>query len=559
MLDKPDSIFTLGLELEDNILKGIQLSFLKGKPTLESFFEVDVSQNNDNVKPLYIRPNQSLQEISKKFVSVTSLDTSETFIRQIDIKLKKEKDILETLAFQAEPLLPYPVENAVLEKIKVSGNQEGTKLTLIAARNDHLKNHLEQWQGLNIDPEVVSCVPVALGLFGNYLLARQATYFILHVGYDSTSCVLMNEGKLAAAQSLPLGIYSLREAFLKDVTGDEERNSFENFDFAGLDSSKLPQFHLASEALKRGITRVLYSMTKQSKVKEAAEVLITGSTGHLTNLTPFLVEQLKNQVIYPEPISNLSSEQLQEFAIPFGNALNAIHKNPNPINFRQRDFSYPNPWKRLMKPIGIYLGLCFLCALAFSFFGNAYIAYREDQIKTSFVELLALTNKPYQTFEDQYLSKFPDEAKNVPLSELKQEDLLNRINFLEKELQSIPDSFALLPNVPRVSDLLAWLSAHPILLSKQDNQTLHQPIQIENLAYTMVKRPEQTKKQEKYQIKVDIEFSSPTPKQAREFHDALIAPNDFVDPKGEVKWSSNRGKYRTSFFLKDKTNYPSAS
>lgn len=64
----------------------------------------------------------------------------------------------------------------------------------------------------------------------------------------------------------------------------------------------------------------------------------------------------------------------------------------------------------------------------------------------------------------------------------------------------------------------------------------------------MTKRPEQNKKQEKYQVKVEMEFTSPTPKQAREFHDALIAPNDFVDPKGEIKWNSSHGRYRTSFF-----------
>jgi len=59
-------------------------------------------------------------------------------------------------------------------------------------------------------------------------------------------------------------------------------------------------------------------------------------------------------------------------------------------------------------------------------------------------------------------------------------------------------------------------------------------LQIENLSYSMVKRPELTKKQERYQVKVELEFTSPTPKLAREFHDALIAPNDLVDPKGDI-------------------------
>jgi type IV pilus assembly protein PilM len=83
-------------------------------------------------------------------------------------------------------------------------------------------------------------------------------------------------------------------------------------------------------------------------------------------------------------------------------------------------------------------------------------------------------------------------------------------------------------------------------------------IQIDTFSYTMTKHPDQKQRLEKYQVKVDLEFSSITPKAAREFHDALIAPNAIVDPKGEIKWGTNKNKYRTSFYLKDRTLYPSS-
>jgi type IV pilus assembly protein PilM len=145
--------------------------------------------------------------------------------------------------------------------------------------------------------------------------------------------------------------------------------------------------------------------------------------------------------------------------------------------------------------------------------------------------------------------------------ELDDESLLERINYLEKDLQAIPDIFPLLPNIPKVSDVLAWLSTLHIQIGKKSKGELPnaQSIQIENFNYTLVKRPEQNKKQEKYLVKVEIEFTSPTPKQAREFHDALIAPNNFVDPKGEVKWNTSHGRYRASFYLKDRTVYPSST
>ena len=109
-----------------------------------------------------------------------------------------------------------------------------------------------------------------------------------------------------------------------------------------------------------------------------------------------------------------------------------------------------------------------------------------------------------------------------------------------------------------MSDILGWLSRHEAIVGLDEKGETEHRLQIENFSYVMVKRPQQGKKQEKYQVKVELEFTSPKPKWAREFHDALINPNDWVDPKAEVKWSSNHGKYKTSFFLKDKTVYPSS-
>jgi type IV pilus assembly protein PilM len=113
--------------------------------------------------------------------------------------------------------------------------------------------------------------------------------------------------------------------------------------------------------------------------------------------------------------------------------------------------------------------------------------------------------------------------------------------------------------VPRASDVLAWLSTNPHIVGTElDKADKSNRIQLESFSYKLVKRPEQNKMREKYQARVELEFSTQTPRFAREFHDYLLSSNDFVDPKGDVKWSSERGRYRASFFLKDKTLYPTA-
>lgn len=562
MTDKPNALNTLGLEIEADTLKGAELCLQKGQPVIKRLFSVKISKGDDNVNPLYIKDSATLsQKTLQNNLVVTPMPTNEVLIRPLEIKLKKEKDIDAVLAFQAEPLLPYPLENGIVDRISVAPTQEGTQLTVLAVRKDHLQQHLNMWHNLKVEPEVVSCVPAALAVFAAQFHPMEEPFFVVHLGLTATTCVLIYQKKLIAAASSPVGIQDLREAFAKDYAVDGPL--FEKLDFEHLEASTAPALAALKESLRAEVTRAIYALSKQVKGKEIAEILVTGEGTALNQLASNLLNPLHKVLTAPEedPNNRFSIEELQSYAVPIGCALSCLPKQVDQINFRQQEFAYPHPWKRFKKPLAIYLILCLLTAAALYLFGSSYANFQEDSLKSEYSNLLVMMNKPYNAFEKEVEKKYPpeihlEEGQTLQLKDLSQEDLIVRLRMLEKEMQSTPDSFPLMPNTPRVSDVLAWLSQHKALIG-QPGEGL-EPIQIENFSYAMVKRPEQTKKQEKYQVKVELEFTSQTPKQAREFHDALIAPNDFLDPKGEVKWSTNRGKYRTSFYLKDRTAYPSS-
>ncbi|MCB1213366.1 MAG: pilus assembly protein PilM, partial [Chlamydiia bacterium] len=115
-------------------------------------------------------------------------------------------------------------------------------------------------------------------------------------------------------------------------------------------------------------------------------------------------------------------------------------------------------------------------------------------------------------------------------------------------------NFPLLPLVPKVSDFLEWLCTLPSSV-EMANGKKRALIQVENFAYQFVKAPDKNRPREHYQVKVDLTFTAQESMHAREFHSALLEPNQFIDPRSEVKWSFSEGKYRTSFFLKDLTTY----
>jgi type IV pilus assembly protein PilM len=553
MIDKPDSPHTLGLELEGPILKMVQLTLIKGKPHLNRLFEIVVDPDNQlkssviitedsnkkkeesDVNPLYIAAKETpltdlnLRELINQHLVTTCLNGSQTIVRNFEIKLKKERDILAALPFQVEPILPFAFESAVIDKITIAKTVDGTELTIFAAKKDHIKKHIEQWKSIRIEPEVVSSESVALLSFSNHFFSSKSAYFIVYFAKNHITCSLIKNKKLIASQST-----FINESHANDV-----------------------------EPLANDTVRLLYALSKQMKGQDVLDVLYLGDLTHHEDLLKTLHAKLNKQraELNLDPNFAIGEFELQKFAVPLGLALSTLSRNEDLINFRQQELTYPDPWKHLKKPLAFYMliGLCL--AISFHFFGKAYLNTYEDEIKNEYVSLLSGMNKPYSAFEAEYLTKFPHEAKEfdeiVNVQLLTSDELNNRLSFLYNELQASPDMFPLFPNIPRVSDVLAWLSNHPNVVERDaENNITSALIQLESFTYTMVKKPENAKKQEKYQVKVEFEFNTATPKLAREFHDALIAPNNLLDPKGEVKWSSNRGKYKTSFYLKDKTVYP---
>ncbi|KAF3362577.1 Uncharacterized protein PHSC3_000816 [Chlamydiales bacterium STE3] len=556
----PSDDNTLGIDLDGDQIYAAFLANQKGKIKLVRLVQHSLTdQNSENVNPLYI--DGELENHSREYLLSASLDAHQVLVRRMRLKLTRDKDIEEVFAFQAEPLLPYPAENAILDKIMIEKQDGTTLLTLLSARKDYLQETLDRFDKFQLSPEIISCDPIALAAFADFFAPSETAVFTIHIGHADSFCALVKQGKLLASHASELGMNYLREAYEKDLQKPVSSEDLLSLDLESVSSNELPQLKKAIEKLVQELGWKVIAAAKETKLKEEAQLLVTGIGASFGQIP----QKIRDIVGYP--LQDLSSNELfdveptvlKNYAVAVGLALIAQPKTAVNVNFRKAEFSYPTPWKRFKKPLISYAGLSLLLALTFFLFGESYLQYSRDKLKEKYLSMLAMIQKPYEEFELSYENKHPHEKRTdetlIPIQELSQENLAKRLDFLERELRSIPDTFPLQPNVPRVSDVLAWLSTHPNVICEGEQKECI-PLTIENFAYTLVKRPEQNKKNEKYQVKVDLEFSTASPRIAREFHDALIAPNEMIDPKGEVKWSANRGRYRTSFFLKDKTQYP---
>lgn len=496
---------SIGVEESEDVFYIAKLSYSRGRVSIVS---LDKRAKEGDVKPLYM----------EECVCVTAVDARDVLVRSLDLAITKQKDVDAVVPFQSETLIPYPVENAILQWTSQKV-ENGTDVSVYAVRKDHLSSHLATWHKWQVEPEVVVSTQIALLEFARLFVPQQDYLYWVHVESQETTCLLLHEGKVLAAKAIPKTINIVTE-----------------------------------EELRLEISRTLFAMGKMVKRDTVQEIAFSGNCLSPLQLPEVLCKALNLRRKYftiPEGIL-VSLFDLEMFAIPIGAALCVLPSSHHKQNFRQKEFVHPHPWKRLKKPLIAYFGLCAIIAISAYLFTLSYTNYELARLRQAYGEFLVLLNKPYTEAE----AKFSQGEKEIPIAQLSAADIAERLNFWEKETQAVPVTYPFVPGVPRVSDVLAWLSTHPYIVGlSADEENAADAIRLESFSYSMVKRPENAKKNERYQVKVDLEFTSPTPKAAREFHDALISPNAIVDPKSEVKWSTNRGKYNTSFMLKDRTTY----
>ncbi len=560
MFDKPTANQTLGLELDSFALHVAAVSLNRNGVVIDALMDLPLESRfilETDVKPLYTEEEQKeLHSLAASHLIVTSLPTVDIIIRPLELALKKEKEIDAVLNFQAEPLLPYPIENGIIDRIILAKNKEGSRLAVLAARKDHIEAHLNQWKSLEIEPEVITADPVALTAFGLYFSPATPTYFGIYLGYTHSFCTLVIDGKLIASQAVAHGLNDLIIAIDGAANLGVQAAYASLMASASQESTKemleIIQPHL--DVWNMAVMRTVLSLAKQAKGFEINHILLTGPGSVFTALTNAIATSLNKAPIACEAtLGNYTEQQLCSFALPIGAALSALPTFSDQINFRKPPLAFPNPWKRMKIPLATYIGLCLALTCALFLFGKAYIHHQQIAVKQDYLNLLSILHKTHDEFEKEHHLKGGSSENGV--DSLTDDEIEERLNIIEKEIAAIPQLFPLQPNVPLVSDVLAWLSTYPSFQPLQEGGSDQNTMKIESLSYMMVKRPDPTKKQEKYQVKAELELSSPTPKMAREFHDSLIEPNDFVDAKSEIKWSASRDRYRTSFFLKDKTLY----
>lgn len=407
----------LGISLEGKNIKIAIVSKVKNNLTLEK------------VEEFSELPPELLQE--KNLHIVTALAPEDVIRREVTLKLTKQKALLKALPFQLESLLPFSMEETVVHPFFFP-SKEKTDVIAFATTRLALKKHLTVLQEKGIEPDQISCIPIALARWARVMFPSQ----LLIGGIHQNTAIALEGEKVIFSQVLE--DTGRLEAFLK--------NKFGHYFMFPTEGPSLQDF-------------------------------------------PY--------------------EKLREFSIPIGLALDGMHQAP--CQFRQKDFKAPKEIKKnrliMLGSAAAALSLAFLVGAA----GSWILHSKEKALQSRIAAHFSASNTPLEQQLDDWQKKLAQDGQGFPL----------------------------LPDVPSVRDVLAWLG------------NLQEPsVEIVQFHYSLIQYPKAGEKQEPYGVKVDLEFKASNPATAHRFQEMLEKIPTLIDKKQKIAWTAQQDSYKISFALR---------
>jgi type IV pilus assembly protein PilM len=521
-----------GFHWEGQTLKVAILSSSKKKIVIEHL-EIPLLENpiEQNVKQVYISHPAAHK---KNLITVSGLDSWEVLLRELDLGLSSKKMILDTLPFQMESVIPYPPEELILLPFLDKAEKNQTSITLLAAKKSLLEDHIKKCISLEMDPDYVSSVPTALSRFAKYCARDHSSLFLFHLGLQKSSYSFISNNQLKSSQTLFYGLQDFINALTKDLPGrsiEEVHDCAREIDLFSIDKHRFPALDLFTIQFQKDLDRISSFLRKKSPSDCPFEFLYSGDLQPLFNFKPFL-ERYLGPSIDPSPFSdsNYDFSTLQSYAVPIGLCLDVLSQDKSSVQFRRGSFIPARLYKKRFKQAAAYCSLC-MALTALSWFSIHFLLEKKEG---------GLQGK-LQTYLDAYSEVKPDSDER---------GLEQSITAWEQLLSKQKRPFPYVSSAPQVSDFLVWLSAHPKLNLREKADQKEEKIEIKHVHYSLTKYPKAGENFDPYQAKIDLEFTSESPRLAREFHDALMAGDSMVNPKSEISWSVHQNTYHTSFFLK---------
>lgn len=465
-----------------------------------------------------------------KIGCISALRPDEVFVRHIDLPFKSNNKIFKALPFQMETLLPFDEASAITVPL-IQKEAKGSKITLFSFLKETLQKHVQEIGAFGFDPDVVTCIPMALHRFAKWYAEEAPSPLIFHFGWENSHVVYIQEGVLKKSLTIKIGFKQLIDAVKMQYPSSTEIDfQFIKEELVRNAERKNPSDRPLQEIIEnfnKQIHRVMEFLSRKEEIALSQGILFTGYADVIKLFIPMIPELDRPQI---EIALNLlcPKEKTALFAIEIGLALDALAQDKSSLQFRLGSFIAKKEWDKLQSKVRRTVIASAICSVAlFSSLAFTYVK-KQESLKQRFNHVASLAGKR--------ASDYPGMQKTVfYLDETDREikDLSKKVEIQEMEkfyLQEAPYFAAYLEKILKAGEDL---------------------IEIQGLSYMLEDYPHIGNPAGEYRIFVELTFVSKVEEGGEKFMDTILP-----EIKGLIQektiFTREKDGYKLTFYVQEK-------
>ena len=476
-------MYVLGLYSDGDYFKVSLISKRRGKIRIEFIKEFKKSIDNLNALKRILEKKTSFFHPSIEIVS--ALPSEEVFLRKLMIPLPGDRNVRKALEFQLSSDELYLEEDRYFVPLLKRKGKE-TEVNLYCYTKEAMEGHLQDVKTLGIDSEWVSTVSRALERFVQFFAIQTGSFFLFHLGWESSSMMYFSEGEMKKESSFKIGLKNIIDAVQKDqiILDSVDMTKMQELFIEAIEENKESHATAVFFEVEREISRAwTYIMESEKTSAGANKILFTGYAEFSRELKPYL-PPLDLEEIKLSPHLEFSVSQLSSYAIEIGLALDRVVSDKQTLQLGEGRFIPFAQKEKAKKYLNRYLGLSLMSAMMIFLMLNTCFMKKKLHLKNRYESAVVAIDhlEGEKKRKISYTPKGMLETKKALAGVIKGQKLKDKIG-------KGPMPFA------RVAKFLA---------SCQFEQ-----YQVDEVSYEVVKSPDESSPLQEYIVDVTITFNSP--------------------------------------------------
>jgi general secretion pathway protein L len=291
---------------------------------------------------------------------VSAIPAHVTFVRNLLLPFQDPRKIREVLKFELEPHIPYPVEDVIVDFVKLRESEAGgCEVLTVAAPKQAIAEHLRIFELAGLAPQIVDWE--IFGELNGYLAWQRPSapgpIALINLGASKTTVAIVKEGRIQFTRSIARGGHLLTEGIRQRLTlttaqAEALKRSGREKDRAQIAEPVATFLSLLTKEIDH--TLLAYSTRTAEDVKLEEFVLLGGGAGlpeaslyfreHYD--VPTTVFDDDHQLFPPLPLS-LQPQGGLAMPVALGLALRLVSRRALGLDFRREEFALRKSYEEI--------------------------------------------------------------------------------------------------------------------------------------------------------------------------------------------------------------------